>query len=111
MLQTQSQYGPSISEDIRRELSTGEQVRWWGRPCQGIVLRGTDAFRWLGSGLAFCLPSAEIDRMARPLPMELMIHRAQALGLSVSKISRLIVWYENGPPTAPAEFQRQVTWR
>ena len=35
---------PSISEDIRRELSTGEQVRWWGRPRQGIVLRGTDVF-------------------------------------------------------------------
>jgi hypothetical protein len=34
----------SISEDIRRELAVGEQVHWWGRPRQGMVLRGSDAF-------------------------------------------------------------------
>lgn len=34
----------TFSEEIRRELSLGEQVRWWGRPRQGLVLRATDAF-------------------------------------------------------------------
>jgi len=32
-----------ISEDIRRELSAGEQVRWSGQPRQGLVVRGSDA--------------------------------------------------------------------
>ncbi|MGZ5194945.1 MAG: PH domain-containing protein [Ramlibacter sp.] len=31
------------SEEIRRELSPGEQVRWSGRPRQGIAFRGSDA--------------------------------------------------------------------
>jgi hypothetical protein len=31
-----------LSEEIRRELSPGEQVLWAGRPRQGIVFRGSD---------------------------------------------------------------------
>ena len=30
-------------EEIRRELSAGEQIQWWGRPRQGLVVRGSDA--------------------------------------------------------------------
>jgi len=31
-----------VSEDVRRELSPGEQLHWWGRPRQGVVFRGSD---------------------------------------------------------------------
>ena len=33
-----------LDEEIRRELAPGEQVLWSGRPRQGLVLRGSDAF-------------------------------------------------------------------
>jgi hypothetical protein len=33
-----------LSEDIRRELSAGEQFHWWGRPRQGVILRSADVF-------------------------------------------------------------------
>jgi hypothetical protein len=33
-----------LSDPIRAELSPGEQVIWSGRPRQGIVIRGSDAF-------------------------------------------------------------------
>jgi len=32
-----------VPEEIRRELAPNEQLQWWGRPRQGVVLRGTDA--------------------------------------------------------------------
>lgn len=34
----------TIPDDIRRELTPGEQVLWSERPRQGLVLRGGDAF-------------------------------------------------------------------
>lgn len=33
----------AFPEQIRQELSPGEQTVWWGRPRQGLVLRGSDA--------------------------------------------------------------------
>lgn len=33
----------SIPEEIKRELATNEQTQWWGRPRQGVTLRGSDA--------------------------------------------------------------------
>ncbi len=30
-------------EDIRKQLSPNEPILWWGRPRQGLVLRGSDA--------------------------------------------------------------------
>jgi len=34
----------AIPEEIRRELSPGEAPLSWGRPRQGVVVRGSDAF-------------------------------------------------------------------
>ena len=33
-----------MSEAIQRELSPSETPLWWGRPRQGLVIRGSDAF-------------------------------------------------------------------
>lgn len=36
--------GLAVHDEIRRELSSGEQVLWWGQPKRGFVLRASDAF-------------------------------------------------------------------
>ncbi|WP_343730635.1 hypothetical protein [Duganella sp.] len=33
----------TIPEEIKRELSPHEQLQWWGRPRQGLVLRRADS--------------------------------------------------------------------
>jgi hypothetical protein len=33
-----------LPEEIRTAMSPGEQALWWGRPRQGIVLRGSDLY-------------------------------------------------------------------
>lgn len=34
----------SLPDELRSELSAGEQPLWWGRPRQGLVLRRSDVF-------------------------------------------------------------------
>jgi len=33
-----------LPEEIRGEIGPGEHALWWGRPRQGVVLRGSDVF-------------------------------------------------------------------
>lgn len=69
----------TVPEEIRRELASGEQLQWWGRPRQGLVLRASDALRipfsllWCGFAIFWewnvvTLPSAPAFFMLWGIP-------------------------------------------